>query len=106
MYFFFLNSSNIQNDSSTFQGECCNGNQVESGTCLPVKIYVYKNHRQNHRGAQMCKPCILKSMCCVYYMAGLTSFRITSFGNEKAQIDAVCSRKQTAKFHLYDLFKS
>ena len=54
----------------------------------------------------MYKPCILKSMCWVYYMAGLTSFKITSFGNEKAQIDAVCSRKETAKFHLYDLFKS
>ena len=39
-------------------------------------------------------------------MAKLTSPRVTSFGNEKAQLDAVCSRKQTAKLHLYDLFKS
>ena len=39
-------------------------------------------------------------------MAELTSPGISSFGNEKAQPDAVCSRKQAAKLHLYDLFKS
>lgn len=36
--YFFLNSSNIQNDSSNFQGDCCNGTQVESGTCLTIRF--------------------------------------------------------------------
>ena len=32
--------------------------------------------------------------------------QVISFGNEKAQLDTVHSRKQTAKIHLYDLFKN
>ena len=32
--YFFLNSSNIQDDSSNFQGDSCNGTQVESGACF------------------------------------------------------------------------